>query len=129
MTDRAKFRAVGFPRPSLFGALFRPPQFKRGRECREDLEKLLFVYVPQRAPDRLIYLRSLWTQGHEIITGAAATITPRHDHVAGYGHVEAVLVLLSVHGVGAIVRLPTWRRPTIRALRLIERGRPDAREA
>jgi hypothetical protein len=35
---------------SLFGALLGGAQFGRGRERWEDLKKLLFIYVPQRAP-------------------------------------------------------------------------------
>ena len=48
--SRLQIRAAVFPRPSLFGALLGGVQFGRGRECWEDLKKLLFIYVPQRAP-------------------------------------------------------------------------------
>ena len=48
--SRLQIRAAVFPRPSLFGALLGGAQFGRGRECWEDLKKLLFIYVPQRAP-------------------------------------------------------------------------------
>jgi hypothetical protein len=45
-----EIRAALFPRPSLFSALLGDAQFRRGRGCWEDVKKLLFVYVPQRAP-------------------------------------------------------------------------------
>jgi hypothetical protein len=45
-----EIRAAVFPRPSLFSALLGDAQFRRGRGCWEDVKKLLFVYVPQRAP-------------------------------------------------------------------------------
>ena len=49
MTDRAKFAPQCFP-GRAFGAALRGAQFGRARECWEDLKKLLFFYVSQRAP-------------------------------------------------------------------------------
>jgi hypothetical protein len=75
--SRLQIRAAVFPRPSLFGALLGGAKSGRGRECWEDLKKLLFVLRSSASPgDRALVPCGLWARFFQLNRSALAP-TPK----------------------------------------------------